>query len=41
VPEQATLDEIALGYSSEKISCLIPGLEQPHFLCILQRKDKD
>jgi hypothetical protein len=41
VPEQDTLDEIALGYSSEKISCLIPGLEQPHFLCILQRKDKD
>ncbi|MDG1125741.1 MAG: 16S rRNA (guanine(527)-N(7))-methyltransferase RsmG [Pseudomonadales bacterium] len=41
VPEQDSLDEIALGYSSEKISCLIPGLEQPHFLCILQRKDKD
>lgn len=40
-PEQNSLDETALGYSSEKISCLIPGLEQPHFLCILQRKDKD
>ena len=40
-PAEDTLEEIELGYSSEKISCLIPGLEQPHFLCILQRKDKD
>ena len=38
--EQDTLDETEVGYRSEKISCLIPGLEQPHFLCILQRKDK-
>ena len=38
---QDTLDETELGYRSEKISCFIPGLEQPHFLCILQRKGKD
>ena len=40
-PVEDTLEEIELGYSYEKVSCLIPGLEQPHFLCILQRKDKD
>jgi 16S rRNA G527 N7-methylase RsmG len=38
--EPNTSDETELGYRSEKISCLIPGLEQPHFLCIFQRKDK-
>ena len=38
--EQNTSDETELGYRSEKISCLIPGLEKPHFLCIFQRKDK-
>ena len=36
-----TVDEIGLGYTAEKISCLIPGLEQPHFLCILQRSAEE
>jgi 16S rRNA G527 N7-methylase RsmG len=35
------VDETELGFRTEKKKCLIPGLEHPHYLCILQRDVTD
>ena len=35
--EKQVVDETELGFKTEKKKCLIPGLEHPHYLCILQR----
>lgn len=35
--EKEVVDETELGFKTEKKKCLIPGLEHPHYLCILQR----
>jgi 16S rRNA (guanine527-N7)-methyltransferase len=35
------VDETELGFRTEKKKCLIPGLEHPHYLCILQRDVAD
>ena len=35
--EKQVVDETELGFKTEKKKCLIPGLEHPHHLCILQR----
>jgi 16S rRNA (guanine527-N7)-methyltransferase len=39
--EEEILDETELGFRTEKKKCLIPGLEHPHYLCILQRDVAD
>ena len=35
--EKEVVNETELGFKTEKKKCLIPGLEHPHYLCILQR----
>lgn len=35
--EKEVVDETELGFKTENKKCLIPGLEHPHYLCILQR----
>ncbi|MDG1134374.1 MAG: 16S rRNA (guanine(527)-N(7))-methyltransferase RsmG [Pseudomonadales bacterium] len=39
--EKEVVDETELGFKTEKKKCLIPGLEHPHYLCILQRDVAD
>lgn len=39
--EKEIVDETELGFRTEKKKCLIPGLEHPHYLCILQRDVAD
>jgi 16S rRNA (guanine527-N7)-methyltransferase len=39
--EKEVVDETELGFKTEKKKCLIPGLEHPHSLCILQRDVAD
>lgn len=39
--EKQVVDETELGFKTEKKKCLIPGLEHPHYLCILQRDVAD
>lgn len=39
--EKEVVDETELGFKTEKRKCLIPGLEHPHYLCILQRDVAD
>ena len=39
--EKEVVNETELGFKTEKKKCLIPGLEHPHYLCILQRDVAD
>lgn len=39
--EKEVVDETESGFKTEKKKCLIPGLEHPHYLCILQRDVAD